>query len=49
MAIQEWDASFELLLKHILPEAVIGNNVELVATCLVAVGARGREEMEEGV
>lgn len=34
VAIQEWDASFELLLKHILPEAVIGNNVELVATCL---------------
>ena len=41
VAIQEWDASFELLLKHILPEAVIGNNVELVATCLSLLEREG--------
>ena len=34
VAIKEWDASFELLLKHILPQAIINNNVELVVTCL---------------
>ena len=41
VAIQEWDVSFELLLKHILPEAVIGNNVELVATCLSLLEREG--------
>lgn len=41
VAIQEWDASFELLLKHILPEAVIGSNVELVATCLSLLEREG--------
>lgn len=41
VAIQEWDASFELLLKYILPEAVIGNNVELVATCLSLLEREG--------
>lgn len=41
VAIQEWDASFELLLKHILPQAVIGNNVELVATCLSLLEREG--------
>lgn len=41
VAIQEWDASFELLLKHILPEAVIGNNMELVATCLSLLEREG--------
>ena len=41
VAIQEWDVSFELLLKHILPEAVIGNNMELVATCLSLLEREG--------
>ena len=41
VAIQEWDASFELLLKHILPKAVIGNNMELVATCLSLLEREG--------
>ena len=41
VAIQEWDVSFELLLKYILPEAVIGNNMELVATCLSLLEREG--------
>lgn len=41
VAIQEWDVSFELLLKHILPKAVIGNNMELVATCLSLLEREG--------
>lgn len=40
LATREWDSGFVLLLKHILPAAVINNNTDLLVSCLSLVDGK---------